>query len=159
MKKVAGSLRLNLAQFRELEAFAAFGSDLDSASKAQLARGTRLVELLKQPQYQPQAMEREVVSVWSGTSGQLDDVPVEDIRRFDAEFLDYIQREQPGILETIRQTSDLSDDTITTLTSSINAFKRQFTTHTGEMLIKDEPVPALSEDDIDPTQITRTRRA
>jgi F-type H+-transporting ATPase subunit alpha len=156
---VAGSLRLNLAQFRELEAFAAFGSDLDSASKAQLARGTRLVELLKQPQYQPQAMEREVVSVWSGTSGQLDDVPVEDIRRFDAEFLDYIQREQPGILETIRQTSDLSDDTITTLTTSINAFKRQFTTHTGEMLIKDEPVPALSEDDIDPTQITRTRRA
>ena len=159
MKKVAGSPRLNLAQFRELEAFAAFGSDLDSASKAQLARGTRLVELLKQPQYQPQAMEREVVSVWSGTSGQLDDVPVEDIRRFDAEFLDYIQREQPGILETIRQTSDLSDDTITTLTTSINAFKRQFTTHTGEMLIKDEPVPALSEDDIDPTQITRTRRA
>ena len=159
MKKVAGSLRLNLAQFRELEAFAAFGSDLDSASKAQLARGTRLVELLKQPQYQPQAMEREVVSVWSGTSGQLDDVPVEDIRRFDAEFLDYIQREQPGIFETIRQTSDLSDDTITTLTSAINAFKRQFTTHTGEMLIKDEPVPALSEDDIDPTQITRTRRA
>jgi F-type H+-transporting ATPase subunit alpha len=159
MKKVAGSLRLNLAQFRELEAFAAFGSDLDSASKAQLARGTRLVELLKQPQYQPQAMEREVVSVWSGTSGQLDDVPVEDIRRFDAEFLDYIQREQPGILETIRQTADLSDDTVTTLTTSINAFKRQFTTHTGEMLIKDEPVPALSEDDIDPTQITRTRRA
>jgi F-type H+/Na+-transporting ATPase subunit alpha len=159
MKKVAGSLRLNLAQFRELEAFAAFGSDLDSASKAQLARGTRLVELLKQPQYQPQAMEREVVSVWSGTSGQLDDVPVEDIRRFDAEFLDYIQREQPGILETIRQTSDLSDDTVTTLKSAIATFKRQFTTHTGEMLIKDEPVAALSEDDIDPTQITRTRRA
>jgi len=159
MKKVAGSLRLNLAQFRELEAFAAFGSDLDSASKAQLARGTRLVELLKQPQYQPQPMEREVVSVWSGTTGQLDDVPVEDIRRFDAEFLDYIQREQPGIFETIRQTSDLSDDTVTTLTASINAFKRQFTTHTGEMLIKDEPVAALAEEDIDPTQITRTRRA
>jgi F-type H+-transporting ATPase subunit alpha len=159
MKKVAGSLRLNLAQFRELEAFAAFGSDLDSASKAQLARGTRLVELLKQPQYQPQPMEREVVSVWSGTTGQLDDVPVEDIRRFDAEFLDYIQREQPGIFETIRQTSDLSDDTVTTLTSAINAFKRQFTTHSGEMLIKDEPVAAMAEEDIDPTQITRTRRA
>ncbi|MGA0009509.1 MAG: F0F1 ATP synthase subunit alpha [Candidatus Nanopelagicales bacterium] len=159
MKKVAGSLRLNLAQFRELEAFAAFGSDLDSASKAQLARGTRLVELLKQPQYQPQAMEREVVSVWSGTTGQLDDVPVEDIRRFDAEFLDYIQRDHPGVFETIRQTSDLSDDTVTTLTSAINTFKRQFTTHTGEMLIKDEPVAALSEEEIDPTQITRTRRA
>ena len=94
MRKVAGSLRLNLAQFRELEAFAAFGSDLDAASKAQLERGVRLVELLKQPQYQPQAMEREVVSVWSGTSGALDDVPVEDIRRFDAEFLDYLERSQ-----------------------------------------------------------------
>ena len=77
MKKVAGRLRLNLAQYRELEAFAAFGSDLDAASKAQLERGARLVELLKQPQYKPQAMEREVVSVWSGTTGQLDDVPVE----------------------------------------------------------------------------------
>ncbi|MGI9197364.1 MAG: F0F1 ATP synthase subunit alpha [Candidatus Nanopelagicales bacterium] len=159
MKKVAGSLRLNLAQFRELEAFAAFGSDLDSASKAQLARGTRLVELLKQPQYQPQAMEREVVSVWSGTTGQLDDVPVEDIRRFDAEFLDYLQRDKPQILETIRQTGDLSDDTVTLLTSSINEFKKGFTTHSGEMLIKDEPVPALDEDEIDPTKITRTRRA
>ncbi len=83
MRKVAGRLRLDLAQFRELEAFAAFGSDLDAASKAQLERGTRLVELLKQPQYQPYSMEREVVSVWSGTSGSLDDVPVEDIRRFD----------------------------------------------------------------------------
>ena len=159
MKKVAGRLRLNLAQYRELEAFAAFGSDLDAASKAQLERGARLVELLKQPQYQPQAMEREVVSVWSGTTGQLDDVPVEDIRRFDAEFLDYIQRDHPGVFETIRQTSDLSDDTVTTLTSAINTFKRQFTTHTGEMLIKDEPVAALSEEEIDPTQITRTRRA
>ena len=159
MKKVAGSLRLNLAQFRELEAFAAFGSDLDSASKAQLARGTRLVELLKQPQYQPQSMEREVVTVWSGTTGQLDDVPVEDIRRFDSGFLDYIQREQPAILETIRQTSDLSDDTVMLLTSAIQEFKRQFTTHSGEMLIKDEPVAAISEDEIDPTQITRSRRA
>ena len=159
MKKVAGSLRLNLAQFRELEAFAAFGSDLDSASKAQLARGTRLVELLKQPQYQPQSMEREVVTVWSGTTGQLDDVPVEDIRRFDSGVLDYIQREQPAILETIRQTSDLSDDTVMLLTSAIQEFKRQFTTHSGEMLIKDEPVAAISEDEIDPTQITRSRRA
>ena len=159
MKKVAGSLRLNLAQFRELEAFAAFGSDLDSASKAQLARGTRLVELLKQPQYQPQPMEREVVSVWSGTTGQLDDVPVEDIRRFDAEFLDYVQREQPGIFETIRQTSDLSDDTITLLTTTINEFKKGFTTNSGEMLVKDEPPPVVHEEDIDPTQITRAKRA
>jgi F-type H+/Na+-transporting ATPase subunit alpha len=159
MKKVAGPLRLNLAQFRELEAFAAFGSDLDSASKSQLARGTRLVELLKQAQYQPQAMEREVVSVWSGTTGRLDDVPVEDIRRFDAEFLDFIGRDQPGIFDTIRQTSDLSDDTVALLDKAIKTFKRQFTTGSGEMLVKDEPVEALDESEIDPTQITIKKRA
>ena len=106
MRKVAGRLRLNLAQYRELEAFAAFGSDLDAASKAQLERGARLVELLKQPQYQPQSMEREVVSVWAGTTGQLDDVPVEDIRRFDAEFLDHVDRTAPGIFDGIRSTPD-----------------------------------------------------
>ena len=83
MKEVAGRLRLDLAQYRELEAFAAFGSDLDKASKAQLARGARLVELLKQPQYSPFPVERQVVSIWAGTTGQLDDVPVEDIRRFE----------------------------------------------------------------------------
>jgi F-type H+/Na+-transporting ATPase subunit alpha len=159
MKKVAGPLRLNLAQFRELEAFAAFGSDLDSASKAQLARGTRLVELLKQAQYQPQAMEREVVSVWSGTTGRLDDVPVEDIRRFDAEFLDYVGRDHAGIFDTIRQTSDLTDDTVALLDKAINTFKRQFTTSSGEMLVKDEPVEALDESEIDPTQITIKKRA
>ena len=158
MKKVAGPLRLNLAQFRELEAFAAFGSDLDSASKAQLARGTRLVELLKQAQYQPQAMEREVVSVWSGTTGRLDVVPVEDIRRFDSEFLDYIGREHAGIFDSIRQTSDLSDDTVALLDSAITTFKGQFTTSSGELLIKDEPVEAVAEEDIDPTQITVKKR-
>jgi len=158
MKKVAGPLRLNLAQFRELEAFAAFGSDLDSASKSQLARGTRLVELLKQAQYQPQAMEREVVSVWSGTTGRLDDVPVEDIRRFDAEFLDYLGREHAGIFDSIRQTSDLSDDTVSLLDSAIKTFKTQFTTSSGELLVKDEPVEAVAEEDIDPTQITVKKR-
>src|SRR5512147_2516934 len=89
MKKVAGRLRLDLAQFRELEAFAAFGSDLDKASKDQLERGARLVELLKQPQYSPMPIERQVVSLWAGTTGNLDEVPVEDVRRFEAEFLDH----------------------------------------------------------------------
>jgi F0F1-type ATP synthase, alpha subunit len=152
IKKVAGPLRLNLAQFRELEAFAAFGSDLDSASKSQLARGTRLAELLKQAQYHPQAMEREVVSVWSGTTGRLDDVPVEDIRRFDADFLEYLGREHAGIFDSIRQTSDLSDDTVSLLDSAIKTFKTQFTTSSGELLVKDEPVEALAEEDIDPTR-------
>ncbi|MDP4804521.1 MAG: F0F1 ATP synthase subunit alpha [Candidatus Nanopelagicales bacterium] len=159
MKKVAGRLRLNLAQFRELEAFSAFGSDLDAASKAQLERGARLVELLKQPQYQPQSMEREVVSVWSGTTGQLDDVPVEDIRRFDAEFLEYIGRSKPEVFEAIRTTTDLSDDTISVLQSTIAEFKKQFTTSSGALLVNDEPVEALAEEEIDPAKITRAVRS
>ena len=158
MKKVAGRLRLNLAQFRELEAFAAFGSDLDAASKAQLERGARLVELLKQPQYKPQSMEREVVSVWSGTTGQLDDVPVEDIRRFDAEFLDYVERTNMGVFDAIRTTTDLSDDSISVLEKAIADFKRQFTTSAGSILVNDEPVEAIADSDIDPTQIKRAVR-
>lgn len=158
MKKVAGQLRLNLAQFRELEAFAAFGSDLDAASKAQLERGSRLVELLKQAQYEPQPMEREVVSVWAGTTGKLDDVPVEDIRRFDAEFLDYVDRSKPEIFDAIRSTSDLSADTESVLDSAITEFKRQFTTSSGQLLVNDEPVEALQDEEIDPTQIKRSVR-
>ena len=158
MRKVAGRLRLNLAQYRELEAFAAFGSDLDAASKAQLERGARLVELLKQPQYQPQAMEREVVSVWSGTTGQLDEVPVEDIRRFDAEFLDYLDRSRPEVFDAIRTTTDLSDDTVSVLETAIGEFKRQYTTTAGHLLVNDEPVAALAEEQIDPTQIKRAVR-
>lgn len=158
MKKVAGQLRLNLAQFRELEAFAAFGSDLDAASKAQLERGSRLVELLKQAQYEPQAMEREVVSVWAGTTGRLDDVPVEDIRRFDAEFLDYVERNKAEILDAIRSTADLSDDTVSVLEATIEEFKHQFSTSSGQLLVNDEPVEAIEDEDIDPTQITRSVR-
>ena len=158
MKKVAGQLRLNLAQFRELEAFAAFGSDLDAASKAQLERGSRLVELLKQAQYEPQAMEREVISVWAGTTGRLDDVPVEDIRRFDAEFLDYVERNKAEILDAIRNTSDLSDDTVSVLEATIEEFKRQFSTSSGQLLVNDESVEAIEDEDVDPTQITRSVR-
>ncbi len=159
MKKVAGQLRLNLAQFRELEAFAAFGSDLDATSKAQLERGSRLVELLKQAQYEPQPMEREVVSVWAGTTGRLDDVPVEDIRRFDAEFLDFIDRTKSEVFDAIRSTSDLSDDTVSVLEGAITEFKKQFTTSSGELLVNDEPVEALEDEEIDPTQIKRSVRS
>jgi F-type H+-transporting ATPase subunit alpha len=158
MKKVAGRLRLNLAQYRELEAFAAFGSDLDAASKAQLERGARLVELLKQPQYQPQSMEREVVSVWAGTTGQLDDVPVEDIRRFDAEFLAYVERTAPGVMAGIRDTTDLSDDAVAELERVIGDFKKQFTTSAGHLLVNDEPVAAVADEEIDHTQIKRQVR-
>src|SRR5262249_1264995 len=115
MRKVTGTLKLGLSQYRDLEAFAAFASDLDAASRAQLDRGERLVELLKQPQYSPYPVERQVVSVWAGTTGQLDDVPVEDVRRFESEFLDYIQRDRVGIYDAIRETGELPDDTVTAL--------------------------------------------
>ena len=157
MKKVAGRLRLDLAQYRELEEFAAFGSDLDAASKAQLERGSRLVELLKQGQYQPQSMEREAVSVWSGTSGNLDDVPVEDIRRFDAEFLDHVERNHNAIFESIRTSTDLSDDNISSLEKAIGDFKKQFRTSAGNSLINEAPVAAIEEADIDVTQIVKVK--
>ena len=126
MKKIAGRLRLDLAQFRELEAFAAFGSDLDAASKAQLERGSRLVELLKQAQYTPYSLERMVVSIWAGTTGQLDSVAVQDIRRFESEFLDYVGRSHKGIFDVIAETKELSDDTVAKLTSAVTAFKNEF---------------------------------
>src|ERR687895_269677 len=104
MRKVSGSLRLDLAQFRELEAFAAFGSDLDAASAAALGRGARLVELLKQAQYQPFPVDEQVVSIFLGTRGHLDSVPVPDVRRFESEFLDHVRRNHEGILGEIRDT-------------------------------------------------------
>ncbi|MEO8328408.1 MAG: F0F1 ATP synthase subunit alpha [Candidatus Nanopelagicales bacterium] len=155
MRSVAGNLRLNLAQFRELEAFAAFGSDLDKASKASLERGVRLVELLKQPQYQPMPVERQVVSMWTGTTGRLDEVPVEDVSRFEQEFLDYLGTTNAGAFDVIRETQKLEDDTIAELDKSLTAFKSQFTTSSGELLVKDVPVEAIEEKEIDPTQITR----
>ncbi|GHH68120.1 ATP synthase subunit alpha [Streptosporangium violaceochromogenes] len=155
MRKVAGTLRLSLSQFRDLEAFASFASDLDAASRAQLERGQRLVELLKQPQYAPFPIERQVVSVWAGTTGELDDVPVEDIRRFETEFLDYIARERKGVFDSIRETSDLSDDTVTTLKDAITEFKKTFETSSGELLINEEPVAALDAGEVGQEKITK----
>ena len=126
IKKIAGRLRLDLAQYRELEAFAAFGSDLDAASKAQLERGARMVELLKQGQYSPYSVERQAASIWAGTTGKMDSIPVADIRRFEAEFLDYIGREKPQIFSVIAETRDLSDDTVKALEEAVTTFKTQF---------------------------------
>ncbi len=144
MKKVAGTLRLSLSQFRDLEAFAAFASDLDAASRAQLDRGARLVELLKQPQYQPFPVEDQVVSIWAGTGGYLDDVPLEDVRRFETDFLDYLRRQHAGILQAIKETLDLPEETVTALKDAIEDFRQNFETGSGELLIgKDEPAEAL----------------
>jgi F-type H+-transporting ATPase subunit alpha len=126
MKKIAGRLRLDLAQFRELEAFAAFGSDLDATSKAQLERGARMVELLKQGQYSPYSLERQIASIWAGTTGKLDDIAVADIRRFESELLDYIARERKAIFDVISETKQLEDDTVKSLEEAVVAFKKIF---------------------------------
>jgi proton translocating ATP synthase, F1 alpha subunit len=152
IKKIAGRLRLDLAQYRELEAFAAFGSDLDAASKAQLERGARMVELLKQGQYSPFSVERQVASIWAGTTGKMDSIPVADIRRFETEFLDFIARERKQIFEVISSTRELTDDTVASLEEAITTFKTQF---------KSSVTPAVNEkkadalDDVDNEQITR----
>jgi F-type H+/Na+-transporting ATPase subunit alpha len=146
MRKVAGTLRLSLSQFRDLESFAAFASDLDAASRAQLDRGERLVELLKQPQYSPYPVEEQVVSLWAGTTGQLDDVPVNDIRRFESEFLDFMRREHAGVLTAIRETRELTDDNVEKLKEAIDRFRRGFEVTGGQLLATDEePAEALRE--------------
>ncbi|SEF91734.1 ATP synthase F1 subcomplex alpha subunit [Thermomonospora echinospora] len=155
MRKVAGTLRLSLSQFRDLEAFAAFASDLDAASRAQLERGARLVELLKQPQYSPIPAEKQVVSVWAGTSGELDDVPVEDIRRFEAEFLDHVERNYGGVLTDIRDSGQLSDDALTTLKAAIGEFKKEFQTSEGTLLAADEPVEPLEDEAVGQEKVQR----
>jgi F-type H+-transporting ATPase subunit alpha len=154
MRKVAGRLRLDLAQFRELEAFAAFGSDLDAASKAQIERGSRLVQILIQINAEPQSMEREVLGIWAGTTGQLDDVPVEDVRRFEAELFNYIKREDGAVLDAIRDSRDLSDDSVAALERNVAAFKKQFMTGAGDLLGSDG-IDALAEDEVQQATITR----
>jgi F-type H+-transporting ATPase subunit alpha len=153
MKSVAGGLKLALSQYRDLEAFASFSSDLDPASRAQLDRGARLVELLKQPQYSPFPVERQVVAIWAANQGYLDDVPVEDIRRFEAEFLDDVQRNRAGIYDAIRETGQLNDDTAVALKDAIEKFRAGFEKTGGELLVTDEPAKPLDEDDIEPEKI------
>ncbi len=146
MKEVAGSLRLDLSQYRELESFAAFASDLDATSKAQLARGERLVELLKQPQYQPMPVEEQVVSIFLGTGGYLDSVPVEDIRRFETELLDHMRASEDKILATIRDSQKLDADTEKALTEVIGKFKKGFAATGGGSVVPDEHVAPLDEE-------------
>src|SRR5690348_3813252 len=115
MRRVSGRLRLDLAQYRELEAFSAFASDLDRASRAQLEKGVRLVELLKQPQYSPLSVAEQTVVIWAGTTGQLDDIPVSDVKRFEAELLDWIKRNRSETFTAIESTGQLTDEQVETL--------------------------------------------
>ncbi|NKY98421.1 MULTISPECIES: F0F1 ATP synthase subunit alpha [Nocardiopsis] len=148
MKKVSGTLRLGLAQYRELEAFSAFGSDLDAVSKQQLERGARLMELLKQGQYSPFSMEKQVVSIWAGTTGRVDDVPVEDVRRFEEDFLDYLDREHSGILDNIRESGKFEDETQKSLDSALEKFKQGFQTSAGTLLGTEAEAEALDQEKV-----------
>jgi F-type H+-transporting ATPase subunit alpha len=155
MRKVAGSLRLNLAQYRELEAFAAFASDLDKASRDQLERGARLVELLKQPNYSPFPVEAQVVTIWAGTEGKLDDIPVGEVRRFESEFLEFLRHKFNPTLQAI---ADYKwDDEITaSLDEAIGRFKQMFLGHEDETRINEPPAEPMKGEENRET-ITRFR--
>jgi F-type H+-transporting ATPase subunit alpha len=131
MKSVAGRLRLELAQFRDLEAFAQFGSDLDAATQQQLARGQRLVEILKQPQYAPYSLDQQVTIIYAATNGFLDDVPVEQIRAWEAGFHEFMRAQRPEVGQTIMESKQLSEETIGKLKDAITAYKRQHAATTG----------------------------
>jgi F-type H+-transporting ATPase subunit alpha len=126
MKSVAGTLRLELAQYRELAAFAQFGSDLDKSSQAQLARGKRWVEVLKQGPYSPVPVEKQVAIIFAVGQGLADDIPVESMRRFETELYSYLDNSKPAILQTIREKRELKDDTKEQLKGAITEFKKQF---------------------------------
>jgi len=146
MKKVAGTLKISLAQYRDMQAFAMFASDLDQATRNQLSRGQRLTELLRQPQYSPFAVEDQVVSVWAATNGYFDDVDVNDVLRFEAEFLVYLKGHTP-ILTTLAETNAWSDDTAASVASAIDAFKKTFITGSGKPLVSGDPVTTATEDE------------
>jgi F-type H+-transporting ATPase subunit alpha len=159
MKKVTGSLKVDLAQFRAMEAFAMFASDLDAASRRQLDRGSRLMALLKQPQYSPYPLEEMTVSLWAGTTGKLDRVPTEDVLRFEQEFIEYLRRDGGGLLDTIRETTDFTDDTASSLEDAYNSFLDQFETSEGQSIkAGKEEHEALDDEDVEQEQIVKQKR-
>jgi F-type H+-transporting ATPase subunit alpha len=161
MKSVAGSLRVDLAQYRALESFAMFASDLDAASRQQLSRGQRLMELLKQGQYAPFPVEEQVVSIWLGTTGALDKIAVSEVRRFESELLDHLRR-NGKVLETIRETGKLEDDTAKALEDEVNSFREGFTSEhdaeEGSVQAGHEESEALEDESVEQEQIVRQKR-
>ena len=141
MKKVSGTLKITLAQYRSMQAFAMFASDLDAATRAQLTRGARLMELLKQPQYTPYKVQDQVASVWAGTNGYLDDVALKDVSRFEKEMLNYLHSET-DVLETIATTGQLTDETEDKLRKAVEAFR---TTFMGDGALLDAEVAELED--------------
>ncbi|CAN5269738.1 F0F1 ATP synthase subunit alpha [soil metagenome] len=160
MKSVTGSLKVELAQYRAMEAFAMFASDLDAASKQQLARGQRIMELFKQGQYAPFPVEDQVVSIWAATTGKLDAVAVSDITRFEAEFLDYLKRAHAGILAAIRESGKFEDDNEHALVEAYDSFLDQFEDGDGQSIkAGHEEVEALADEDVDQEQIVKQKRS
>jgi F-type H+-transporting ATPase subunit alpha len=159
IKKVSGTLKLELAQYRSLEAFAMFASDLDPASRRQLARGARLTELLRQPQYSPYPVEDQVVSIWAGINGKLDEVPIPDVLRFERELLDFLGR-NTEILKDLRETNVLTPETVAGLTAGVDKFKLEFQTGEGKPLasVGKEQFEAIAAEDVNQEKIVKHRR-
>jgi F-type H+-transporting ATPase subunit alpha len=159
LKKVTGSLKVDLAQFRAMEAFAMFASDLDAASRQQLDRGQRLMALLRQPAYSPYPVDEMTASLWTGTTGRLDRVPVDDVLRFEGEFLDYLRREHDGVLASIRESMNFTDDTASALESAYDSFLDQFQTSDGESLKpgREEHEP-MADEDVEQERIVKQKR-
>jgi F-type H+/Na+-transporting ATPase subunit alpha len=159
MKAVTGSLKVDLAQFRAMEAFAMFASDLDAASRQQLDRGQRLMALLKQPAYSPYPVEEMTVSLWLGTTGRLDKLPVADVLKFEQEFIDYVKRTKSGILDGIRETLKFEDSTESQLASAYDEFSTQFeTSDGGSIKAGSETTEALEDGDVEQEQIVKQKR-
>ena len=158
MKNVAGTLKINLAQYRDMQAFAMFASDLDATSRQQLERGARLMELLRQKQYNPFPVEDQVVSVWAGTTGKFDDVPVDDVLRFEQELLDHLKH-NTQILTTIRETQLFDDDTAAALTAEIAKVKSSFKTSDGRLLVGHEEHQPIRADAVGHEQIVVKKKA
>jgi F-type H+-transporting ATPase subunit alpha len=158
MKKVSGSLRLELAQYRELEAFAAFASDLDAASKAQLERGERLVELLKQDQYAPVAVEDQIVTIYLAGEGVYDSVPVEDVRRFESELLDDLHRNASSVYDGISGGKELTKDLAEDLMKAVDKFKDGFIASDGSRVVNEAEPEALDEGEVSQEQVKVKRK-
>ena len=158
MKKVSGNLRLDLAAYRDLEAFSAFASDLDDASKAQLERGERLVELLKQTEHAPQSVEHQMISIWLAGEGEFDDVPVEDVRRFEAELIEHLRSNASGVFDQIAGGTPFTEESQTQLKQSTSEFKRGFQTTDGTPIIREPEARAMEQDEVKQSEITVTRK-
>jgi len=157
IKKVSGTLKLELAQYRALEAFALFASDLDATSRRQLERGARLTELLRQPQYSPFPVEKQVVSIWAGTKGKFDSIPVEDVLRCEAELHDYLAR-NTQVLDTLRDTNVLDDATEAELEKAVDAFLLEFQPGEGGPGIGSEEFEAAEVEDVNQERIVKGKR-